>query len=150
MKEHGISDEVAMIAALALRPEDVTRRNRKRLSGPGMRTFVRIAAEWALSTDEQARMLAAESADTYSDWVNKANSRRDLVLPVTALARISAVLGIYRALYVLFDDRQTRLAWLESPHDAPWCRGQIPKAVLMTGDLGLMLAVRNHLDQLLG
>lgn len=139
-----------MIAALALRPEDVTRRNRKRLSGPGMRTFVRIAAEWALSTDEQARMLAAESADTYSDWVNKANSRRDLVLPVTALARISAVLGIYRALHVLFDSHQARLAWLESPHDAPWCQGQVPKAVLMTGDLGSMLAVRKHLDQLVG
>jgi hypothetical protein len=88
--------------------------NRRRLSGPGLRTFLNIADLWSL-TDQQCRLiLGFPSRATYRNWRRRAQEHRSLNLTVDVLTRISAILGIYGALRVLHaDDRQGAL-WLRT------------------------------------
>lgn len=80
------------------------RANRRRLSGPGLRTFLAIAALWGL-TDEQRRLILGYPArSTYRAWVKKARKHRDITLSGDVLMRISAILGIYKGLRILFAD----------------------------------------------
>jgi len=50
---------------------------------------------------------------------------REIEISVEVLLRISAVLGIQKALTTRFDE-EGKLTWLYEPHDAPWLDG--PKA----------------------
>ncbi|ERM00783.1 hypothetical protein Q644_25005, partial [Brucella intermedia 229E] len=73
--------------------------SRKRLSGPGLRTFLTIADLWG-GLDEQQRLmvLGLPSRSTYYNWVKAVRERRDITLDVDVLMRLSAVLGIHQAL----------------------------------------------------
>ncbi|HEY0420313.1 MAG TPA: antitoxin Xre-like helix-turn-helix domain-containing protein, partial [Acetobacteraceae bacterium] len=42
--------------------------NRRRLSGPGMRTFLNIADLWGLSEAERLRVLGFPGRSTYHGW----------------------------------------------------------------------------------
>jgi hypothetical protein len=64
---------------------------RERLSGPGLRTFFNIAAEWALTVEPQRMLLGGVAPSTYYKW--KAGSVG--TLSYDQLERISLVLGIY-------------------------------------------------------
>jgi hypothetical protein len=78
--------------------------NRKRLSGPGLRTFLNIADRWSLTHDQRRLILGSPSQSTYTGWCGRARRKQPLMLSVDVLMRISAVLGIHQALGVLFPD----------------------------------------------
>jgi hypothetical protein len=68
-------------------------------------------------------------------------------LPVDALLRLSAIIGIFMALATLFDE-QGMLDRLEAPNDALWCSGRRPKYVIRSGEIGGLIACRRHFDAL--
>ena len=74
---------------------------RRRLSAPGLRTFLAIADLWGLNEDERLLILGFPSRSTYYNWVRAVREHRDFTLDVDLLTRISAVLGIHQALGVL-------------------------------------------------
>jgi hypothetical protein len=120
--------------------------NRRRLSGPGLRTFLAIADLWGLSEEQRLLVLGLPSRSTYYGWVKAVRAHRDITLDVDVLTRISALLGIHQALGVLHPDESAGIAWLRTPHAAPVFGGQPPLALVASGTQDGLLTVRRFLD----
>ena len=123
-----------------------TSSNRRRLSGPAMRTFIAIADLWALSQNERLLVLGLPSPSTYYGWVKAAREGDSFTLPTDTLLRISAVLGIHKALRILFASDVEGLRWLRDPHAALPFGGQPPIALALCGTQDGLMLVRRFLD----
>ncbi|WP_207539658.1 DUF433 domain-containing protein [Sabulicella rubraurantiaca] len=119
---------------------------RRRLSPPGLRTFLAIADLWRLDEVQRLRVLGGPPHATFDDWARAAREHRDLLLDVDTLTRISAVLGIHAALVVLHANEQEGVAWLHGPHGAAPFGGRTPLALATSGSLDDLLTVRRFLD----
>lgn len=124
----------------------VTRAERARLSGPALRTFVNIAGEWGLSERERLIVLGQPGRSTYHGWLAKAQAGAAVVLPLDTLLRISAVLGIYKALKLIFLRDGDGRAWLRAANSGPVFAGQAPVALITAGSQDGLLLVRRYLD----
>ncbi len=124
--------------------------NRRRLSGPGLRTFLNIADLWGLLEADRLRVLGFPGRSTYHGWVAKARAGEDIVLSVDTLTRISAVLGIHQALRILFETDEEGVDWLRGAHRAPTFGGGPPMALLTNGTQDGLMQVRRYLDAMRG
>src|SRR5690606_29736530 len=122
------------------------RDNRRRLSGPGLRTFLNIADPGGLSEAERLRVLGLPGRSTYHGWAAKARAGQDLLLPVDVMLRISAILGIHKSLRILFGNRHEAVSWLRGPHTGPLFGGQPPMALITSGTQDGIMLVRRYLD----
>lgn len=120
--------------------------NRRRLSGPALRTFTAIADLWRLDEGERLLVLGLPSRSTYYGWLKAAREHQDVTLGVDVLTRISVVLGIHQALGILHADEPDGIAWLRRPHRAPLFGGQPPLALVTGGTQDGLMAVRRFLD----
>jgi uncharacterized protein (DUF2384 family) len=111
-----------------------------------MRTFVAIADLWGLTEEERRLILGLPSRSTYQNWVKTAREHRDLVLDLDVLTRISAVLGIHRALGILHRSERDAVSWLRGPHKAIVFGGRPPMELLTCGTQDGLLTVRRFLD----
>ncbi len=116
------------------------------MSGPGVRTFVNIAGLWGLTGPERIRLLGSPHRSTYYAWLKAAKEHKPLELGVDTLTRISGVLGVHKALRILYGDERDGVAWLKSPNTFLAFGGQAPVTVLTSGPLDAILTVRRHLD----
>src|SRR5580704_3584420 len=82
---------------------------RRRLSGPGMRTFFNIAAAWGLGVGDQRGLLGWPAPSTY----HKYKSGRVGTLSYDALVRISLIVGIYKALHILYPEPELADQWVK-------------------------------------
>jgi len=115
---------------------------RARLSGPGLRTFFNVAAEWGLAVDQQRTLLGGVPSSTFHKW--KASGGGTLSLD--QLERISLVLGIYKALKLLFADDAGGVRWLKAANtDQPFAGGS-PLDRMLRGSIDDLYAVRRYLD----
>ncbi|BDU74055.1 MbcA/ParS/Xre antitoxin family protein [Mesoterricola silvestris] len=113
----------------------------QRHSGPAIRAFFRISEEWKLSVEEQLDLLGMESRSTFFNWKRAQNARLDR----DQLERVSHVLGIYKALRILFPSVEQANAWVKKPNAAPLFEGQPALGRMREGIRGLF-AVRSYLD----
>ena len=120
--------------------------NRRRLSGPALRTFLAIADLWRLNEEQRRLVLGYPSRSTFHNWAKLAREHRDITLDVDTLTRLSAVFGIHQALGVLHAEEAEGIAWLRGPHAAPLFGGQPPLALVVSGTLDGLLQVRRFLD----
>lgn len=115
---------------------------RRRLSGPGLRTFFNVAGEWGLTVEQQRVLLGGVPPSTYHKWKGRAVG----TLSYDALERISLVLGIYKGLKVLFADDAGGLRWLKAANtDRPFAGGS-PLDRMLRGSIDDLYAVRRYLD----
>ncbi len=116
--------------------------NSKRLSAAGLRAFVRLSELWRLSVAEQMRLLGLRSRSTWFKW------RRDpdVELPPDTLERLSYLLGIYKALQLLFPDPQRADEWLRRPNDAAPFGGRSALERMLSGQVADLYVVRQYLD----
>lgn len=107
----------------------------------GLTAFFSIAEELGLDAEQQRILLGSPGRTTFFDWKKKkaGNLSRD------TLDRISYVLGIYKALHILFSERSAR-DWLRNPNQAPLFGGKSPLDYLLTGQLVALADVRRYLD----
>jgi len=120
--------------------------NRRRLSGPGLRTFLTIADLWGLMEGERLLVLGMPSRSAYYGWVKAAREHREFTLDVDVLTRISAILGIHQALGVLQGSEAEAVAWLKTQHRALVFGGNAPMALVTSGTQDGLMAVRRFLD----
>lgn len=120
--------------------------NRRRLSAPGLRTFLTIADLWGLDEAQRLRVLGLPSRSTYYGWVRAVREHRDITLDVDVLIRISAVLGIHQALGVLHETESAGIIWLRRPYGAPSFGGRPPIDLVASGTQDGLLTVRRFLD----
>lgn len=119
---------------------------RRRLSAPGLRTFLAIAELWGLSEEQRRLILGLPPRSTYQSWVKTVREHRDIVLDVDVLTRISAILGIHQALGILHGSEAEGIAWLQGPHGATVFGGQAPLDLITNGSQDALLTVRRFLD----
>ena len=93
---------------------------RKRMSGPAIRSFFNIAAKWDLSVDQQRALLGWPAPSTYHKY--KAGDVG--TLSYDSLTRISLVLGMFKALRILYPHLADR--WMKLPNSNPVFGGNTP------------------------
>ena len=114
---------------------------RRRLSGPALRTFFRIAGAWSLTVEDQRALLGWPAASTF----HKYKSGDHGTLSYDTLTRLSIVLGIYKALQVLYPDAALADRWVKLPNSNQLFGGG-PALALMTTGIDGLLQVRRLLD----
>lgn len=136
-----VGQAVPLLAAERFAPA-----NRKRLSGPALRTFLNIAEDWGLSEEPRRLVLGYPSRSTYHNWMRLAREGGAVTLDVDTLMRLSALFGVHQALGVLFANKAAGLDWLRGPHLAPVFGGQAPLALLTNGSMDGIMLIRRFLD----
>ena len=111
-----------------------------RRDAAAVRAFFRLAELWGLSMEQARRLLGQPSRATLYNW--KAGKVR--ALPHDTLCRISYLLGIYKALQILYRDPQLADSWITRPNAA--FGGQSALERMLGGDVADLAAVRAHLD----
>ena len=114
---------------------------RRKLSGPGLRAFFNIAEAWRLSVVEQRGLLGWPPPSTF----HKYKSGDSGTLSFDQLTRLSLVLGIYKALHILYPDPGLADRWVKLPNANPLFGGD-PALALMTSGIDGLYAVRRLLD----
>jgi hypothetical protein len=122
-----------------LRPEPGAR---KRLSGPALRTFFRIAAAWQLSVVEQRALLGWPASSTY----HKYKAGDHATLSFDTLTRLSLVLGIYKSLQVLYPEPRFADGWIRMPNTNVLFGGASPVTFMIDGGIDSLYKVRRLLD----
>ncbi len=116
--------------------------DRKGLSGPALRTFLRIADLWELTVDEQMTLLGVTARSTFFKWKKNPNT----TLPKDTLERISYILGIYKALQILLPDEKAADEWVRQPNAASLFSGQSALDRMLSGQVADLFVVRQYLD----
>lgn len=118
-----------------------------RLSAAGVRSFFRIAKAWDMSVGEQRAALGNIAKQTLYNWRDHPESAR---LGDDLLDRISYVLGIYKALHILFTRPEQADSWIRRPNDALPFGGKPAAQLLFSGRMEDLIRVRRYLDGLRG
>jgi hypothetical protein len=114
---------------------------RGRLSPAAIRTFFNIMTRWSIR-DEDARMLLGGMSNGPFYELKK---NPDRVLDTDRLTRISYLIGIFKALNILYSDKLAD-NWVQLSNSNPIFAGQTPLAYMVKGGLPAIQTVRRLLD----
>ena len=115
------------------------------MAAVALKAFGRIVAEWGLQAGEAAA-LADMSEST---WKRARGGAFAGQLTKDQMLRLSAIIGIYKALKLYFDDPVAR-HWMVLANHGPLFSGARPVDTLVEDGLPQFLAVRTYLDELRG
>ena len=130
-----------MDSPVAAQPQASADLDRRRLSGPALGAFLRIADLWGLSVDQRMILLGVTARSTFFKWKKGGSA-----LPKDTLERISYILGIYGALQVLLPDPEAADAWVKSPNAAYPFGGTSALDRMLSGQVSDLYVVRQYLD----
>src|ERR671924_1786758 len=97
---------------------------RRRLSPAALRAFFTLAAAWQLTVAEQRALLGWPPASTF----HKYKSGDPGPLSFDTLTRISLVLGVYKALQILYPEPAFADRWMRMPNSNALFGGRTPLA----------------------
>ncbi len=117
------------------------RAERERLSPSAVRAFFNIMDRWKVK-DEDARALLGGMSNGPFYEMKKDPAR---TLDVDRLTRISYLVGIFKALSILYDEELAD-AWVQRPNTNAIFEGATPLAYMVRGGLPAMQTVRRLLD----
>lgn len=103
------------------------------------RAVSRLFARWEIS-DEDAAILLDMAIRTYRRW--KVEGPKDIGRD--ARARLSNILGIHKALRIIFGNSERVYGWVKSPNSK--FNGATALEVMLHGDLTDLMRVRRYLD----
>ena len=113
------------------------------LSRVGLQAFFNLARVWKMDVAEQRAALGSISKQTLYNWRDNPGKVR---LTGDQLDRISYLLGIYKALHVLFTRPEQADSWIRRPNDAPPFGGKPAAELMFGGRMDGLMRVRRHLD----
>lgn len=111
-------------------------------AGPALRAFFKLAERWKLRVADQRKLLGDPPESTFYKWKRE----RDGALSRDTLERISYLLGIFKALAILFPQPDRADEWLRRPNDAPTFGGQSALERMLSGNVADLYVVRQYLD----
>jgi Protein of unknown function (DUF2384) len=120
------------------RPDD-----ERRKSDVAKKAFFRIAELWGLQDKQAAILLGSPSRQTIYNWKRGDGG----VLPKDTMERISCILGIYKALQILFPPEQAD-AWPSKPNS--YFDGRSALDQMLEGNIADLYEVRRYLDHVRG
>lgn len=114
---------------------------RERLSKSALQAFFKVCTAWQLRDEDARELLGGLSSSTFYEW----KKNPDRVLEVDRITRISYLIGIYKALHILYGDVLAD-QWVTLPNTNPVFGGRSPLAQMLGGGLLAMQTVRKLLD----
>jgi hypothetical protein len=119
--------------------------DRARLSPVAIEAMKGMAAHWQLRGHEIAALLGVSP----STWDRMAAGRWEQSLSQDQLTRVSAIVGVFKGLHLLFaDDMADR--WPRLRNRGPPFDNRTPIEAMIEGGIPAMLDVRRHVDALRG
>lgn len=112
------------------------------LAAPALRAFFNLAERWKLRVAEQRKLLGDPPESTFYKWKRE----RAGALSRDTLERISYLLGIFKALAILFPQPDRADAWLRKPNEAPTFGGKTALERMLSGSVADLYVVRRYLD----
>jgi hypothetical protein len=121
---------------------DLSRRDtQERLSSSAISAFFKVVEAWKLRDGEGRQLLGGVSNGVY--YQMKRGQKK--VLDQDRLTRISLLIGMFRALNVLYG-RKLADSWITLPNTNPVFQGESPLAYMIRGGLPALIRVRQLLD----
>jgi hypothetical protein len=117
------------------------RSERERLSPAALRGFFTIMERWQVRDEDARALLGGVTNGPFYEM--KKNPER--VLETDRLLRISYLVGIFKALNMLYSEALAD-AWVRRPNSNVIFAGQTPLAYLAAGGVPAMQVVRRLLD----
>ena len=114
---------------------------RERLSASAVRAFFNLTARWELRDEDARALLGGMSNGPYYEM----KKNPDRVLDTDRLLRISYLIGIFKALNILYSKKLAD-AWISLPNTNRIFAGQTPLAFMIKGGIPAMQTVRRVLD----
>ena len=121
-----------------------SRTERERLSPAALKAFFNIMARWQVRDEDARALLGAVSNGPFYEMKRSARQPKRLLDP-DRLTRVSFLVGIFKALNVLFSE-QLADSWIRLPNSNPIFGGRTPLAFMIDGGLPAMQLVRRLLD----
>jgi hypothetical protein len=115
---------------------------RRRLTPAAVKGFLSMMENWGLRDQEARQLLGGISTGSYYAWKKDPRGR---TLDQDTLTRISLLLGIFKALNILYS-RKLADVWMTLPNTNPMFRGMTPLAYIVQRGQPGMLHVRQLLD----
>ena len=112
----------------------------------GMRAFFEIKEKWNLSYEEAKTLLGQPGKSTYYNW--QRGRVGDVVHRMDLASRISYVLGIFKALNVIYEQPDLADSWVRKPNYA--FGGQSALERMLAGQVVDLARVREYLDSVRG
>lgn len=112
------------------------------LAGPALRAFFKLAERWKLRVADQRKLLGDPPESTFYKWKRE----RDGALSRDTLERISYLLGIFKALTILFPQPDRADEWMRRPNEAPTFGGRSALERMLSGNVADLYVVRQYLD----
>jgi len=107
-----------------------------------LQAFFSIAERWALSGQEQMRLLGMPARTTFHKWKREGAKK----LPQDTLERISYVMGCYKALHLIFQNDRQADTWIRRPNAAAPFNGASALDYMLSGQVVDLADVRRYLD----
>lgn len=117
------------------------RAQRKRLSKSALQGFFKLAQAWNLRDEEACNLLGGVSSSAFYEWKKKP----DRILDADRITRVSYLLGIYKALHILYGETLAD-KWIKLPNRNRIFNGQTPLDYLQQGGMPAMHTLRQLLD----
>ena len=117
------------------------RAERERLSRSAIKAFLTIMEKWGVRDEDARALLGGMSNGPFYDM--KKNPNR--TLDADTLTRLSYLVGIFKALNILYSDALAD-AWIQRSNANRIFGGQTPLAYMIKGGLPAMQVVRRLLD----
>ncbi|EQD62830.1 hypothetical protein B2A_02654 [mine drainage metagenome] len=119
--------------------------DRKRLSPTAIRAVRNVAKQWGITGAEMASLLGVST----STWDRMSAGSWDGELSQDQLTRVSALVGLFKGLHLLFaDDMADR--WVRLRNRGMLFENRTPIEAMIEGGIPLMIDVRRHVDALRG
>jgi uncharacterized protein (DUF2384 family) len=122
-------------------PDLAAATTRSRLSRPAIEAFFAIVEKWDLRNEDAMALLGGTSHGRYYEL----KKNRKGLLSQDELTRISLLIGIFKALNILFSQRLAN-QWTSRPNSNPMFNDAPPLELLMRGGMPGMISVRRLLD----
>lgn len=134
-----------LLPALPERQDFSAEADRARLSKVALKAYKRLVDQWELTGQQAAALLDIST----STWERLKQEGKDRHLSQDQLTRISAMVGIYKGLHLLFaDDMADR--WPKLENNGPLFKRTSPIASMLKGGIPQMLEVRRYVDAVRG
>src|ERR1700756_1238465 len=114
---------------------------RGRLSAPAIAAFFAIVDKWQLRNEDAMTLLGGASHGRYFEL----KKNRKGLLSQDELTRISLLIGIFKALNILFGQRLAN-QWTSRPNSNSMFHNAAPLQLLIRGGVPGMIGVRRLLD----
>jgi hypothetical protein len=115
---------------------------RRRLSAPALRAFFNISRAWQLGVADERALLGWPAPSTF----HKYKSGDAGVLSFDTLTRVSLVLGIYKALHILYPEPAFADAWMRMPNTNAMFGGRTPMTFVAEAGVDGLFQLRRLLD----